>query len=161
MIFILVSPFVSLMGNVNTSSCLSSTIVLMGCEGLSPYVSSSNILTCSPKRASKVLVDREGGSQLANMGYMLIEVVVFGRNFLLLFLILSGINERKRKSNKEKGNTYFDTSLATIPKSDGPQYYNNNVVTPKGLNINCQLGVCTNLTRANTICVATNISFSY
>jgi len=39
--------------------------------------------------------------------------------------------QKKNESTREENNANFDTSLATVPKSDEPQYCNKNVATPK------------------------------
>ena len=43
----------------------------------------------------------------------------------------------------KKKNTYFNTSLATAPKSDEPQYCIKNAATPKATNFNYQHYMCT------------------
>lgn len=61
-------------------------------------------------------------------------------------------------STRERNSKYFDTSLAIAPKSDVPQYCNNNVVTLMGLKFNCEHGICTNMRRVDTICATGTIS---
>lgn len=65
MFFILTSPFVSLIGNVNTTGCLYLAMVLVGYEGISPSVSSSKILTSYQKeRQGSLWTLREAHNQL-------------------------------------------------------------------------------------------------
>jgi len=51
---------------------------------------------------------------------------------------------KRNESTREEKNAYFNTSQATTPKSDEPQYCDKNVVTPKATDINYQPGVRTN-----------------
>lgn len=59
----------------------------------------------------------------------------------------------------EEDNAYFDTSITTTPKSDGPRYCSNNTTTPKGLNFNCQPEVCTNLRWVGSMCATCTYLF--
>ena len=62
------------------------------------------------------------------------------------------------ESTREENNAYFDTSLKMMPKSDEPQYCNNNVETSKATNFNYQLEVCKKLRGIDTICATYNVS---
>ena len=78
---------------------------------------------------------------------------------IFLFLKLNMRNDffsytesKRNESTMEENNAYFDTSLATMPKSDEPLYCNKNVATPKATNFNYQPEVHTNLRGIITIC---------
>ena len=74
---------------------------------------------------------------------------------IFLFLQKLKINE----SIREENNAYFDTSSATVLKSDEPRYCNKNVATPKAINFNYQPGARTNLRGVGSMCAAYNVSF--
>jgi len=68
---------------------------------------------------------------------------------------------KRNEYPREENNTYFDTSITTVPKSDEPQYCSKNVATPKATDFNYQPVVCTNIRGINTICAAYNVSFLF
>ncbi len=51
------------------------------------------------------------------------------------------VESKRNELAMDKNNAYFDTSSATTPKSDEPQYCNKNATTPKDTNLNYQPGV--------------------
>ena len=75
----------------------------------------------------------------------------------IIFLFLKKV--KRNESTREENNAYFDTSLATVSKSDEPLYCNKNAATPKATNFNYQPMVRTNLRGVGTICAAYNVSF--
>ena len=60
------------------------------------------------------------------------------RCLMQFFLLLQKV--KRNESTREENNAYFDTSLATAPKSIEPWYCNKNVATPKATDFNDQPG---------------------
>lgn len=49
--------------------------------------------------------------------------------------------------------------MKMMPKSDGPQHCNNNVVTPMGFDFSCRPGVRKNRRGVDTICASNTLYF--